>query len=83
VDEETNVISCNLAWFSGLTNPNAKMTPVPAETVVAIMAEGKEHALAIGKTSMSTADIAAKNKGVGVENYHYLNDGLWNMGPVK
>ncbi len=66
-----------------MTNPNAKMTPVPAETVVAIMAEGKEHALAIGKTSMSTADIAAKNKGVGVENYHYLNDGLWNMGPVK
>ena len=69
--------------ISGLTHPNAKMTPVPAETVVAIMAEGKEHALAIGKTVMSTADIAAKNKGIGVENYHYLNDGLWNMAPVK
>jgi len=33
--------------------------------------------------TMSTQDIAAKNKGIGVENYHYLNDGLWNMKPVK
>jgi PUA domain protein len=59
------------------------MTPVPSETVVAIMAEGKENALAIGKTVMSTEEIAAKNKGIGVETYHYLNDGLWNMAPVK
>jgi PUA domain protein len=51
--------------------------------VVAIMAEGKENALAIGKTVMSTEEIAAKNKGIGVETYHYLNDGLWNMAPVK
>ncbi len=67
----------------GLTHPNAKMTPVGENTVVAVMAEGKEHALAIGKTVMSTQDITAKNKGIGVENYHYLNDGLWNMKPVK
>jgi len=26
---------------------------------------------------------ASVNKGVGVENYHYLNDGLWQMKPVK
>jgi PUA domain protein len=32
---------------------------------------------------MSTEEIAAKNKGIGVETYHYLNDGLWNMAPVK
>ena len=38
----------------GLTHPNAKMTPVGENTVVAIMAEGKDHALAIGKTVMST-----------------------------
>ena len=25
----------------------------------------------------------SKNKGIGVENYHYLNDGLWNMPAVK
>ena len=39
--------------------------------------------LQVGKTSMSTTEIAAKNKGVGVENYHYLNDGLWNMKHFK
>lgn len=44
---------------------------------------GKEHALAVGLTSLSVADIAAKNKGIGVENIHYLNDGLWQMKPVK
>ncbi|RZC32202.1 malignant T-cell-amplified sequence 1-A, partial [Asbolus verrucosus] len=67
----------------GLTSPGAKMTEVPKDTVVAIMAEGKQHALAIGKTTLSTEDIAKINKGIGVENYHYLNDGLWQMKPVK
>ena len=23
------------------------------------------------------------NKGIGIENCHYLNDGLWQMKPVK
>ena len=32
------------------------------DTVVAIMAEGKEVALAIGRTAMSTDEIASKNK---------------------
>uniref|UniRef100_A0A2M4AK43 Putative translation machinery-associated protein 20 n=2 Tax=Nyssorhynchus TaxID=44543 RepID=A0A2M4AK43_9DIPT len=67
----------------GLTSPGACMTPVEKGTVVAIMAEGKQHALAIGQTTMSTEDIAKCNKGVGVENCHYLNDGLWQMKPVK
>ncbi|XP_065159858.1 malignant T-cell-amplified sequence 1 homolog [Atheta coriaria] len=67
----------------GLTSPGAKMTEVPKGTVVAIMAEGKEHALAIGITSLSTEDIAKVNKGIGIENCHYLNDGLWQMKPVK
>ena len=67
----------------GLTHPNAQMTPCPKDTIVAIFAEGKETALAIGKTVMSTEEIASKNKGIGVENYHYLNDGLWNMKEIK
>lgn len=67
----------------GLTHPNAIMTPCPENTVVAIFAEGKDHALAIGKTIMSTEDITKKNKGIGVENFHYLNDGLWNMKTIK
>ncbi|CAH0560226.1 unnamed protein product [Brassicogethes aeneus] len=67
----------------GLTSPGAQMTTVPKDTIVAIMAEGKDHALAIGKTTLSTDDIAKVNKGIGVENCHYLNDGLWHMKPVK
>uniref|UniRef100_A0A1S4GID1 Uncharacterized protein n=1 Tax=Anopheles gambiae TaxID=7165 RepID=A0A1S4GID1_ANOGA len=67
----------------GLTSPGACMTKVEKGTVVAIMAEGKQHALAIGLTTMSTDDIAKVNKGVGVENCHYLNDGLWQMKPIK
>lgn len=67
----------------GLTSPGAHMTPVPKGTVVAVMAEGKQNALAIGVTSMSTDDIAQVNKGIGIENCHYLNDGLWQMKPVK
>ncbi|URE31021.1 60S ribosomal protein L18 [Musa troglodytarum] len=43
----------------------------------AIMAEGKQHALAIGYTKLSAKDIKTINKGIGVDNMHYLNDGLW------
>jgi PUA domain protein len=43
------------------------------------MAEGKQHALAIGYTKMSAQDIKSINKGIGVDNMHYLNDGLWKV----
>jgi malignant T-cell-amplified sequence len=42
------------------------------------MAEGKEHALAVGLLKLSTSEIRASNKGIGVDNMHFLNDGLWN-----
>ncbi|KAK7097257.1 malignant T-cell-amplified sequence 1-like [Littorina saxatilis] len=67
----------------GLTSPGARMTRVDKDTVVAIMAEGKDTAIAIGLTKLSTDDIISKNKGVGVENIHFLNDGLWQMKAVK
>lgn len=41
----------------GLTSPGAKMTPVERNTVVAVMAEGKQHALAVGLTTLSTEDM--------------------------
>lgn len=37
-----------------------------ADEPVAIYAEGKEHAMAIGLTKMSTADMKAVNKGIAV-----------------
>lgn len=67
----------------GLTSPGAKMTDAPKDTIVAVMAEGKQHALAVGVTALSTEDIAKVNKGVGIENCHYLNDGLWQMKVFK
>lgn len=67
----------------GLTSPGAKMAKVEAETIVAVMAEGKDHALAVGLTKMSTQAILEVNKGIAIETIHYLNDGLWHMKPMK
>ncbi|RXI01801.1 hypothetical protein DVH24_015150 [Malus domestica] len=59
----------------GLTSPGGALDDeVGAETPVAIMAEGKQHALAIGFTKMSAKEIRDINKGIGVDNMHYLND---------
>jgi hypothetical protein len=41
----------------GLTSPGGKMDDVGVDRVVAIHAEGKMHALAVGLTKMSTADM--------------------------
>ena len=63
----------------GLTNTEkgGHMDDVPAEALVAIMVAGKEHAIAIGATTMSAEAIRTENKGNAVENTHWLNDGLW------
>ena len=62
----------------GLTSKGARMDDdLPAGAVAAIMAEGKENALAIGLLKMSTKDIKLVNKGIGVDNIHYLTDPLW------
>lgn len=62
----------------GLTSPGATMhDEADADEPVAIYAEGKEHAMAIGLTKMSTADMKAVNKGIAVDNLHFLLDGLW------
>lgn len=62
----------------GLTSPGATLhDEVEAETPVAIYAEGKEHAMAVGWTQMSTAGMREINKGIAVENLHHLLDRLW------
>eukprot|EP01108_Squamamoeba_japonica_P001631 TRINITY_DN1709_c0_g1_i1.p2 TRINITY_DN1709_c0_g1~~TRINITY_DN1709_c0_g1_i1.p2 ORF type:complete len:201 (-),score=58.43 TRINITY_DN1709_c0_g1_i1:9-569(-) len=50
------------------------------DTVVAVYAEGKKNALAVGRLIMSTDAIKSENKGHGVANVHYLNDGMWKNG---
>jgi len=59
------------------------MTPIEKNAIVAIMAEGKQHALAIGFMKMSTDEIASVNKGIAIETLHYLNDGLFQMKNIK
>lgn len=46
-------------------------------TVVAIYAESKEHALAVGVAQMSTHEIKMTDKGVAVDNLHHVSDDLW------
>jgi len=46
---------------------------------VAVRAEGKEEACAVGVLSMSTQDIREKGKGPVIEEGHYLGDGLWRL----
>lgn len=73
------VISGANIMCPGLTSSGATIhDEVDEDEPVAIYAEGKEHALAIGITKMSTADIKSVNKGIGVDLVHYLNDGLWS-----
>lgn len=65
----------------GLTSPGGRLPPaeaaIPAERMVAIHAEGKEHAVGVGLTKLSTEEMKAVNKGVGVETACYLGDDLW------
>lgn len=68
----------------GLTSPGGNCpSEIGAEQVVTIHAENKQHALAIGLTKLSGKDIKTINKGIAVENLHYLNDGLWRAKPIK
>ena len=47
--------------------------------VVVVTAEGKEHAVAVGITKMTAADMRSQNKGHGVATAHYLGDWLWKL----
>ena len=67
----------------GLTSPGAKLKQGSGKgSVVAVMAEGKQHALGIGCMTMSSEDILKTNSGIGIDNLHYLNDGLWKL-PIQ
>jgi len=62
----------------GLTSAGGRLDlDLPSETCVCIQAEGKQHAIAIGITKLDTLEIRSVNKGIAIENVHYLNDGLW------
>lgn len=56
---------------------------VPEGTVVAIYVEGKEHALAVGITLMSSETVRTENKGHAIQTLHNLGDALWNFSEHK
>jgi malignant T-cell-amplified sequence len=64
----------------GLTSKGARLEGnIPVDTVVVIMAEGKENALAVGQMKMSSGDIRSINKGIGIETLTCLGDPLWQL----
>jgi len=74
------VMSGAMIMCPGLTSPGARMdTELPPNTPVAVMAEGKNLAVAVRLTKLSTKDIREVNKGVTINNCHYLNDALWRI----
>lgn len=57
----------------GLLSPGGYLPPsLPANTLVAIHAEGKEHAAGIGKLLVGSEEIKRVGKGVAVEVYCYV-----------
>ncbi|KAI9141678.1 malignant T cell-amplified sequence 1-like protein [Paraphysoderma sedebokerense] len=73
----------------GLTSPGARMetdiTVSPADIeknggkLVAVKAEGKESIVCVGLLKMGVAEIRKVNKGIAIENVHYLGDPLWRF----
>lgn len=74
-----HVISGANIMCPGLTSAGGHLPPdLPDETFVAVMAEGKEYAVAIGYTLMTSQEMRDQNKDIGVENVHYVGDGLFH-----
>ena len=74
-----HILSGSDIMCPGLTSPGGKMSDVQSGTIVAIMAEGKQHAMGVGIMTMSSDEIRKKNRDVGIELIQYLNDGLWKL----
>ncbi|WPG99741.1 Hypothetical protein R9X50_00256000 [Acrodontium crateriforme] len=87
------VLSGATLMVPGLTSPGGRLPgdadageeygnggkDVEAGEVVVVDAEGKEHACLIGVLKMGTKEMREKKKGVGIENGHYVGDGLWKL----
>lgn len=67
----------SLTPASPCSPPPTHPLQVDKGTPVAIFAEEKDHAMAVGLTLLSTQEMRDVNKGIGVELLHHLNDGLW------
>lgn len=69
----------------GLTSSGGRLPAetLPAGVPVAVFAEGKQHALAVGILTLATDEIPKTPKGIAIETVHYLNDDLWQINGVQ
>ena len=63
----------------GMTSKGGKLPEVDADSYVAIMCEGKQYALGIGRTTMSKNQMQKVGKGIGLELITYIGDDNWNV----
>ena len=66
----------------GLTSKGGSLSPAQIHDVVAITAEGKQHAMAVGKMILDSETIRTQNKGHGIKNLNVMCDGLWYLQDV-
>lgn len=68
----------------GLKSPGARLDEtIQKDQIVAVMAEGKEHAMAIGLQKMSSDEVKEASGGIAIDNVHYLQDGIWRLPKVQ
>ncbi|KAK3070223.1 translation machinery-associated protein 20 [Teratosphaeriaceae sp. CCFEE 6253] len=85
------VLSGATLMVPGLTSPGGRLPgssdkdfgnagkELEAGEVVVVEAEGKETACMVGVLKMGTKEMKEKKKGPGIENGHYVGDGLWKL----
>ncbi|KAK0352680.1 translation machinery-associated protein 20 [Friedmanniomyces endolithicus] len=87
------VLSGATLMVPGLTSPGGRLPgdeeaggeygnggeELEAGEVVVVEAEGKETACMVGVLTMGTKEMREKKKGPGIENGHYVGDGLWKL----
>lgn len=64
----------------GLKSAGAKLTEgIEKDQIVAVMAEGKDHAMAIGQQKMSSEEIKTAGSGSAIDSLHFLQDGIYRI----
>lgn len=67
----------------GLTSEGGKIHPdLQIKAPIAIMAEGKEHAMGLGVLSQSSETISSEKKGQAIEVLQFINDAVWKLRPI-
>ncbi|KAJ8609030.1 hypothetical protein CTAYLR_008694 [Chrysophaeum taylorii] len=56
---------------------------IAVDAPVVVHAHGKQRAMCIGRVKMTKDEIAGVNKGIAVENLHFLGDGLWQLPTIE